>query len=284
MIKTYYLLTKPGIIVGNLITTAGGFAMASKGQVDPWLFFMLFMGLGPVIASACVFNNYIDRYSDAKMSRTKNRPLVKKLIAPWKALLFGSLLGFFGIAILSLFTNFFAMAIAVIGLFIYVVLYSLLKSRSLYATLVGSISGAIPPVVGYSAVTHSFDTGAALLFAILVLWQMPHFFAIAIYRFDDYLAASIPVLPIMKGAQAAKIQMLFYCCAFLGAALLLFSLGYVGKTYALVALVLGSAWIWLCLKGFRVNDDRLWARNMFRLSLLIITAFSLMISIDADPL
>src|SRR6266849_4768803 len=104
--KTYYLLTKPGIILGNLITTAGGFALASKGHIDPWLFFAMLIGLGPVIASACVFNNYIDRISDAKMSRTQNRALARGLIAPWKALLFASFLGSFGIAALCIYTNY----------------------------------------------------------------------------------------------------------------------------------------------------------------------------------
>lgn len=280
MIRTYYLLTKPGIILGNLITTAGGFALASKGRFDPWLFFTMLIGLGPVIASACVFNNYIDRISDAKMARTKNRALAKGLIAPWKAIGFALALGIFGISVLCLFTNLLAASIAALGFFVYVCLYSLWKARSTHATLVGSISGAVPPVVGYCSVSHSLDAGAAILFAILVLWQMPHFFAIALYRQDDYAAASIPVLPIAKGVLATKIQMLLYVIAFGGSMLLLTACGYVGMAYGIVAFILGAAWLALTIKGFKVENDQLWARSMFRLSLVIITAFCLMISVD----
>ncbi len=281
MIKTYYLLTKPGIIMGNLITTAGGFALASKGQFHPWLFAALLAGLGPVIASACVFNNYIDRISDAKMARTQNRALARGLIAPWKAILFASLLGLFGIAVMSLYTNYLAAATAAFGFFIYVALYSLWKARSMHATLVGSISGAIPPVAGYAAVSHQLDLGALLLFAILVLWQMPHFFSIAMYRQSDYDAASIPTLPSQRGLLTTKVQMLLYVIAFAAATLLLAVFGYAGGSYVAVASILGAAWLYLTVKGFKAENDRLWARSMFRLSLVIITALCVMISIDA---
>jgi heme o synthase len=281
MIKTYYLLTKPGIIMGNLITTAGGFALASKGHLDPWLFFAMLAGLGPVIASACVFNNYIDRISDAKMARTQNRALAKGLIAPWKAILFAILLGIFGIAVLSFYTNYLAAAIAATGFFIYVAPYSLWKSRSMHATLVGSISGAIPPVAGYCAVSHHLDAGAMILFSILVLWQMPHFFAIAMYRQRDYAAASIPVLPNMKGILATKVQMLLYVIAFAASTLFLMMFGYAGKSYVAVVSILSIAWLYLTVKGFKAENDQLWARSMFRLSLVIITALCIMISVDA---
>jgi len=281
MIKTYYLLTKPGIILGNLITTAGGFALASKGHIDPWLFLTMLIGLGSVIASACVFNNYIDRISDAKMARTKNRALVQGLVAPWQAIVFALVLGVFGISVLWLYTNYLATGIAALGFFVYVCLYSLWKARSTHATLVGSISGAVPPVVGYCSVSHSLDAGALILFAILVLWQMPHFFAIAMYRLDDYAAASIPVLPIARGVLATKIQMLLYVIAFGAAMLLLMAFGYVGTAYVVVASILSAAWLFLTVKGFKAENDRLWARSMFRLSLVIITAFCAMISFDA---
>lgn len=143
--RTYYLLTKPGIIMGNLITTSAGFAMASKGHFAPFLFFAMLAGLGMVIASACVCNNYIDRISDAKMARTQNRALARGLIAPWKALLFASVLGCIGLLLLSLFTNALAAGIAAAGFVFYVFLYSLTKAHSTHATLVGSIAGAIPP-------------------------------------------------------------------------------------------------------------------------------------------
>ncbi|MES2272852.1 MAG: heme o synthase [Chlamydiota bacterium] len=280
MIKTYYLLTKPGIIMGNLITTASAFVLASRGHIDFRLFLSTVAGLFFVIASACVFNNYIDRDADRKMARTKNRALAKGLVSTRNAILFALFLGMTGISILSLYTNFLAALIASIGFFVYVALYSFWKYRTTYATLVGSISGAIPPVVGYCAASNRFDLGAALLFMILVLWQMPHFFSIAVYRFDEYAAASIPVLPALKGMQTTKIYMLLYIIAFTLAVLLLTVFGYTGYAYLTVAILLGSTWGWLCIKGFKADNDRVWARQMFRLSLVVITGLSIMMSLD----
>lgn len=279
-LRTYYLLTKPGIIFGNVLTTTGGFALASRGHFDLWLFLATFAGIGLVIASACVCNNYIDRHTDQKMVRTQNRPLAKGLISGQRALLFASFLASLGIALLTLFTNPLTVFLALLGFFIYVGLYSFWKTRTSYATLVGSISGALPPVIGYTAVTSHLDTGALLLFAILVLWQMPHFFSIALYRFDDYVAAAIPVLPAVKGAVATKIQMLLYIAAFLLSLFLLLSWGYVGSLSLLATAPLGLAWLYLSIRGFSAEDDRLWARRMFRLSLLIIVAFCFAISFD----
>jgi protoheme IX farnesyltransferase len=280
VIKTYYLLTKPGIILGNLITTGAGFALASRGELDWRLFLPMLIGLGCVIASACVFNNYIDREIDRKMERTKTRALARGAISGQKAILFAIVLGLAGVAVLGLYTNLLATAIAALGFFVYVILYSFWKTKKTYATFVGSISGALPPVIGYTAVSNRLDAGAALLFLILVLWQMPHFFSIAIFRFDDYSAANIPVLPIEKGTFTAKIHMALYIFAFIVATVLMSAFGYTGTAYLFVAAPLGLAWLWLSLKGFKAKSDPVWARQMFRLSLVVVTALSIMISID----
>lgn len=280
MIRTYYLLTKPGIIFGNLVTTASGFALASRGHLDFQLFLATLIGLGCVIASACVFNNYIDRESDKKMARTKNRALVKGLISGKNANIFAVILGLIGTAVLAYYTNALAVCVAVFGFVIYVVLYSFWKHRTTYATLVGSIAGAVPPVVGYCAVSNRLDTGAILFFLIIVLWQMPHFFAIAMYRFSDYSAAAIPVLPVKKGNYRTKVHMLLYIVAFIVATLMLIAFGYTGYAYLAAAVLLGFSWLFLCIKGFKSDNDKLWARNMFRLSLVVIMVLSVMISID----
>lgn len=280
MIKTYYLLTKPGIIFGNLITAVAGVALASKGEINWLLFLQTLIGLGCVIGSACVFNNYIDRDLDKKMSRTKQRALVQGLITGKSAIRFALLLGLIGFVILGLYTNRLTVLLSALGFFIYVALYSFWKSKTSYATLVGSISGALPPVIGYCAVTNRFDVGALLLFLILVLWQMPHFFAIAMYRFNDYSAASIPVLPVQRGNQVAKVHMFLYILAFTLSAIGLVVFGYTGKSYLIVATLSGFTWGWLCLKGFQAESDEKWARQMFVLSLVIIMALSLMMSLD----
>jgi heme o synthase len=281
MIRDYFAMTKPGIIVGNAITAVGGFALASKGHIDYWLFLATLVGLSLVIASACVFNNYIDRNVDQKMVRTKNRALVRGVIPGRNAVVFAIFLGLVGILLLTLYTNLLTVLIATAGFMIYVVFYSIWKYRPTYGTLLGSIAGAVPPVVGYCAVSHRFDVGAFLLFMILVLWQMPHFFAIAMYRFEDYAAASIPVLPVKKGVHITKIHMLLYIIAFMIATFMLTFFGYTGYAYLSVAASLGAAWGWLCIKGFKTDNDKLWARKMFLHSLVIITALSVMISVDA---
>jgi protoheme IX farnesyltransferase len=280
MIKTYYLLTKPGILFGNLVTTAGAFILASRGHIDYLLFLATAAGLFFVIASACVFNNYIDMEADGKMARTKNRPLVTGLISTKKAIYFAIIMGIIGVAILALYTNLAALSAALVGYFVYVVLYSFWKYKTTYATLVGSVSGAIPPVVGYCAASHTVDAGAILLFAILVLWQMPHFFSIAMFRAHDYEAASIPVMPVQKGNYITKIHILLYILAFMFASYLLTAFGFVGNWYLIIATIISLVWLSLSILGFKAKNDKVWARQMFIVSLFVIMTLSFMMSVD----
>lgn len=278
--RAYCLLTKPGIVLGNAITTFGGFALASRGHIDFSLLFITLVGLSLIIASASIFNNYIDRAADEKMERTKNRPLVNGTISVRHAMAFAIFLGALGTLFLSAFTNPLALLIALFGFFAYVILYTFSKYHSIHGTLIGSVAGAVPPVVGYCAVSNQLDMGALLFFSMMVLWQMPHFFAIAIYRLEDYAAASIPVLPIKKGVGTTKIQMLFYIIAFVIVTLLLTLFDYTGYAYLIVASILGVAWLWLCIQGFKCSDDKLWARKMFIFSLVVITGLCFVIPFD----
>lgn len=276
----YYLLTKPGIILGNLVTVAAGFLLASKGHINFGLFLATLIGLTFIMASACVFNNYIDRKVDKKMERTKNRPLAAGLVSEYKAIFFAMVLLIIGGLVLTFYTNLLTVIVAGIGFFVYVVLYSLWKCHTIYGTAIGSIAGAVPPVIGYCAVSNRFDTGALILFAMMVLWQMPHFFAIALYHFNDYAAAGIPVLPVKKGALRTKIHMTIYIFGFILTATMLTLFHYTGYLYLLVTLTLGLAWMGLCLKGFKSNDDQQWGCHMFRLSLVLIAAISFVIPFD----
>jgi len=269
-IRTFISLTKPGIIFGNAVTATAGFVLASRGYIDPKLFFFTMLGLCLIIASGCVFNNYIDRKADAQMKRTKQRALARELISPQSALLFACVLGLFGIFLLAQYSSFIALSIALFGLFVYVVAYSFLKYHSMYATWIGSIAGAVPPLVGYCAVSRCIDKAAWILFFLIAFWQLPHFFAIAIYRLEEYSAASIPVLPRQKGVQATKIHMLIYIIAFLGVSSTLFLYGYVGLGYLITSGLLGMSWLILCLKGFQCENDTRWARKMFIFSLVVV--------------
>lgn len=278
MIKTYLLLTKPGIIMGNLITTVAGFALGSGKSWDFLLFLATLGGLGMIIASACVFNNCLDRHADAKMERTRNRPLVKGELSVKTAFFFALLLGSMGATILLLYAPFLATLSAFIGFFFYVIVYSISKYRTSLGTLLGSIAGAMPPVVGYVAASGQYDSVALLLFIILIFWQMPHFYSIALFRLDDYEGASIPVMPLVKGIYLTKVHMLCYIVAFFVAMLFLVFQKALWFGYLVPAVLIGIGWFLLCLQGFKTENERGWARQMFRFSLVVIMVFSGMIS------
>ncbi|EYU17244.1 heme o synthase [Photorhabdus aegyptia] len=281
MIKQYLQVTKPGIIFGNLISVIGGFLLASKGVIDYPLFISTLFGVSLVVASGCVFNNYIDRDIDRIMERTKNRVLVKGLIDPKISLIYASILGIAGIVLLYAAANALAMQLAIIGFVVYVGVYSLyMKRKSVYGTLIGSLSGAAPPVIGYCAVTGQFDTGALILLLIFSLWQMPHSYAIAIFRFKDYQAANIPVLPVIKGISVAKNHIILYILAFMIATLMLAISGYAGYKYLVVAAAVSVWWLGMALSGYKTDNDRIWARKLFIFSIVAITSLSVMMSID----
>jgi heme o synthase len=279
LFKTYYQLTKPGIIYGNALTAAAGFLLASKNHVDLGLLLATIAGTSLVIASACVFNNYIDRGIDQKMSRTRKRALVKGLVQERNAIIYAVVLGLAGFLILTLYTNLLVVAIGLAALLDYVVLYGVAKRRTVHGTLVGSIAGAAPVVAGYCAVTDRLDGGSVILFLILAAWQMPHFYAIAMYRYNDYKAADLPVLPVKNGVRQTKLQILLYIGAFIAANALLSIFGYTGYVYLVIMAVLGLAWLWLGIRGYKAIDDKLWARQMFLFSLVIILSLSIMLSV-----
>jgi protoheme IX farnesyltransferase len=281
LLKQYLNLAKPGIVFGNLISVTGGFFLASRGDANLALYFATALGVSLVIASGCVFNNYIDRDIDQKMERTRNRVLAQGLVSPVHAIVYAFALGVAGVAVLYAATNTLAVMLVLMGFVVYVGLYSLwLKRGSVYGTLVGSLSGAAPPVVGYCAVSNEFDAGAAILLLIFSLWQMPHSYAIAIFRFNDYQVANIPVLPVIKGISAAKRQIVLYIAAFVVATLMLTLSGYAGYSYFVVAALSGAYWLWMGVSGYKAADDRVWARKLFTFSIISITMLSVMMSVD----
>lgn len=276
----YYLLTKPGIIFGNLITMAAGFLLASRGEMHYGLFFATLVGLSCIIAAACVFNNYIDRTLDQKMERTKKRALVTGAISVTRALSFAFILSILGNLILMQFTNLLAVVIANFGLFVYVVIYSIWKRHTVYGTAIGSIAGAIPPVVGYCAVSNQFDSGAFIFFMMLTLWQMPHFFAIALMHLKDYTAAGIPVLPVVKGVWRTKVHMVLYIITFIFVAASLTHYQYTGLRYLIATLFMGILWLILGLRGFSATNEQKWGKQMFQCSLLVILGLCSVIAFD----
>lgn len=278
-IKDYYWLAKPGIVYGNAIAAIAGFFLAAGVNVNFTIFLGMLVGVCLVMASGCVVNNVIDRDMDKKMKRTNWRATVTGAISTRNALVYATVLGLAGALILLLFTNVLALVIAVVGFVFYVFLYSFAKRETTHAALIGSVSGAVPPVVGYVAVTHSIDIAALLLFAIMVLWQMPHFYAIAIYRMKDYKAAGVPVLPIKIGLRNTKLQIVAYIAAYMAVSLLLTYFGYTGVVYAVVMTVLGVVWLWKAWQGFEAKDDVVWAKKLFLFSLVVLLTWCVLIAL-----
>ena len=287
MLKKYYKLAKPGIVYGNIITTIAAFFFATRWHIhssDIWIAVLIFVativGLGLVIASACVFNNYLDRNIDKKMSRTEGRALVTGEISVKSALMYGTVLGVVGLLILALFVNYLSALLALLGFVFYVIVYGYAKRASYWGTIVGSISGAIPIVVGYTAVTGHLDMQALILFLILAFWQMPHFYAISMYRLDEYKSAGIPVLPAQKGMRTTKLNIVGFIIAFILAEVSLWYFGFAGWFYLVSVLIFGVAWLWKGLQGFRKGiDEEKWARKTFFYSLIVLLAFCVTIAL-----
>lgn len=281
-LKRYLLVAKPGIIMGNLISVVGGFFLAARGEIDYGLLVATVIGLSLVVASGCVLNNCYDRDIDSRMSRTRNRVTVTGVISIRAALAHGVVLGILGFATLAIWTNSVAVFFAAFGYVIYVGVYSLyMKRHSVYGTFVGSLSGAVPPVVGYVAVTGRFDLGALILLAMFSLWQMPHSYAIAIFRYQDYKAANIPVLPVAKGISRAKLHIVLYILAFGLATVMLTALGYAGYGFLAVACATSLWWLGMALRGWRVDvDDHGWARQVFAFSIITIMSLSVAMAVD----
>ncbi len=279
MLKKYLFLTKPGILFGNFITTLGGFFLAAQGSIDISLLLLTLIGTTLVVASGCVVNNVIDQDIDTKMQRTQNRALVKKTISPTVALIYALVLGVIGFSILWFGVNGYAFLFAMIGFIVYVGFYSLWTKRtSIHQTVIGSISGASPPVIGYTAVTHQFDVAALLLFLAYALWQMPHSWAIAIYRFDDYKNAGIPILPVARSIYRTKIECVTYILLFAAVLNGLYCFGYTNIFFLITFNALTAYWLYLSVIGFKAENDQLWAKRFFLYSVILITLLSLSFS------
>ncbi len=277
--KDYYRLAKPGIVYGNALPAFAAFLFASEQGVNlPLLAAMLF-GLMGIIAASCVVNNVMDRDIDTHMKRTKERALATGRISVRSALIYAFVLGIIGIALL-LQTNLLTLAVALFGVFVYLLVYTPLKRTTRHSTIVGALAGAVPPVVGYAAVTNTLDTVALLLFVILVCWQMVHFFAIAIFRKDEYQAAGLPVMPVRFSIARTKALMIVYAFLFAYALFALYQVARLGLLYALPLSIISIGWIVLALLGLRTPNESRWARMMFFYSLLVLLLLCLVLSLS----
>jgi protoheme IX farnesyltransferase len=270
--RDFITVTKPGIIRSNLIAAFAGYWVASGWDVQYGRLILTLLGTMLVMASACVFNNYFDRDLDMKMERTRERGLPTGRLKPQTVLIYAIGLGTGGLAVLFAFCGVLAGIFGIVGMFVYVVVYTLwLKRTSTWSTSVGAISGAMPPVIGYVAVTGAVDLGAWLLFAMLFLWQPPHFWALGIRRKEEYRAAGFPLLPVVKGTRRTKFQMIPYVALLLPIPVLMYVYDYAGIFYLVISAGLSLAWLYLTLKGFRAKDDDAWAKQNFFFSINYLT-------------
>jgi protoheme IX farnesyltransferase len=277
VIKRYYALTKPGIVRANVMAAVAGFLLASPGHIALVPLLALVVGVTSIIAGSCVTNNYLDRNIDARMKRTQGRALVTKDISVRSALIYALVLGIVGFASLIIYTNWLTAWLGAIGVVSYVIIYGYAKRTTRWGTLVGTISGAVPPVAGYTAATGRLDVAALLLFLLLVAWQMPHFYAIAIFRQKEYAAAGIPVWPIVKGLASTRLQIIGYTLLFTALVPLLTLYGYTGLTYLVVMVAISLWWLRTILKKHS-NTER-WARTLFGQSLLVLMVLSCMLAL-----
>jgi heme o synthase len=272
-VKDFMALIKIGIVNSNLITTFTGLWLALHftgqsflGNLD--IVFFTVIGSSLIVAGSCSINNYIDRDIDHLMERTKDRPTVTGKIEGSKVLALGILLIGLGTMFLS-FTTITATVIGLLGVFSYVVLYSLWSKRQLVSnTIIGSISGAVPPLIGWAAVDANLGMMAWTLFIIMFFWQPPHFYALAMRRVEEYRAAGIPMLPVVKGFKTTKKHILLWVAALLPTPILLTSLGI---PFLILATVLNIGWLVLGIYGYKIKDDIKWAKLMFVYSLQYLT-------------
>ncbi|WP_028988144.1 heme o synthase [Thermicanus aegyptius] len=284
----YYRLTKPGIVFANLLGTVAGFLLAMKGApFTPDLmvtFFFSLLGIALVIAGGTTLNNVIDRDIDGYMERTKDRPIHSGRVSVKAATFFGLSLAVTGEAVLAFGVHPQAALLALIGFVVYVIIYTLwLKRITTLNTVIGGISGAVPTVMGYVAVTGRMDLTAWILFSILFLWQPPHFLALAMRRHTDYKNACVPMLPNVKGFGEAKKQIFYYTVSLFPVSLMLYPLRAVGWLYLVGALLLGTVYLIKAYQGLhrRGEEEKRWASFMFRYSIIYLTLLYLLMMVDA---
>ncbi len=279
MLKDLYNLTKPRIIRLNLIAAFGGFWVASKWEIDWMLLLWMLLGSALTMASSCVINNYWDRELDQKMDRTKERALPAGRLSPGIVLGYGIALGIAGELVLFLLVNTLCGLLGLLGMFVYIVVYTMwLKRSSTWSTSVGGVSGAMPPVIGYCAVNPTLDAGAWLLFALLFLWQPAHFWSLAIRRVEEYRAAGFPLLPVVKGIPRTKLQMIPYVVLLLPVGIFMYTYDYTGMIFLIVSVVGAVVWGWHTVRGFAATDTEKWAKANFMISVnYLMVVFLLMV-------
>ncbi len=274
-------LVKPRITGMVLVTTLFGAFLAVRALPEPVLLAALLLGTACVAGGASALNQVWERDTDALMTRTANRPLPAGRIGRDSALSFAVVLSVAGLVILAAGTNLLTAAVGLVSLVAYVFVYTPLKRRTSLSTVIGAVPGALPPVMGWTAASGQLDAGAAVLFGILFLWQLPHFLAIAWLCRDDYRSAGFPMLPVVDpGGRSTGRQTILYASTLVPVSLLPVTLGLGGATYFLGALALGLLFLAVSV-AFSLSFSRLAARRLLLASVVYLPALLAVMIVDS---
>lgn len=284
-IKSFFLLIKPGIVSSNMLTAAAGFFLALDTgaifEIDKLL--LMLISIGFVIAGSCLINNVIDFDIDPLMERTQNRREYFDQFTQMRYLLIaGTVMIAFGFILMSIKVNVLSGVLALLGAFIYIVPYTLWsKRRSVHGTLIGAFSGSIPPFVGYVAQKKGITPDALMIYIALFSWQMAHFYAIGIYRLNDYQNAKISIRPVIKGIKQTQKHIIAYCGFYCLIILSLLIRADLNKVVSAVIMISCLWLLFLSIKSLQKTDHhRRSAYGVFVASIVSISIFSLGVIID----
>ena len=270
-VEDYIALLKPRVMSLVIFTALVGIAVA-PGHLHPVLGFAALLCIAIGAGASGALNMWYDADIDAIMSRTLKRPIPAGRVAPGEALAFGIMLSVFSVAVLGVLVNWFAAALLAFTIAFYVFVYTMWLKRSTPQNIViGGAAGAFPPMIGWAAVTGDVSLAPVLMFLIIFLWTPPHFWALSLYRSDDYARAGVPMMPVVAGAEATRRQILLYSFAVVIASLAPFALGFAGPAYAIVAAVAGAFFLGFAYRVRRSKADEAGertARNLFAYSIL----------------
>ncbi|MGD9696470.1 MAG: heme o synthase [Thermoleophilia bacterium] len=281
VVGDYVRLTKPRIISLLLVTTAGAMFVAAEGVPDGWLLLWTMVGGYLAAGGANAINHYVDRDIDTRMARTTARPVAAGRVSPPRALAFGIVLGLLSALVLGVAANWLTAALGLLGLGLYVGVYTLwLKRTTIHNIVIGGSAGAVPPLVGWAAVTGDVGLSAWLLFAIVFYWTPPHFWALALILKRDYAAAGVPMLPVVRGEDETKRQITVWTVVMVAVTLLPVASGAAGLLYFWSALALGAIFVVLAVLLQR-GEGLAWARATFHYSLLYLALIFVALVLDA---
>lgn len=283
ILNDYIKLTKPLIMSLLLVTAVGGMVFAERGWPDTRLVIVVLVGGALASGGASALNHAMEPKLDRMMRRTGNRPVASERVSVRSATLFGLTLNVLSFIVLYWQANILAAAIAIAGSILYVGFYTyLLKRSTIHNIIVGGIGGAVPPLVGWAAVNNSIELSGIFLLAIIFFWTPPHFWALALLIREDYEAARVPMLPVIKGESTTATWMLAYAVLLIPLSVLLyFTDDSLGVIYLGVSGLMGAGFVWYCVKLTKMNT-RASAAAVYKFSLLYLPVIFVVIMVDAS--